>query len=70
MALFTSGACAIKFRPTPGTVPWHKGPGSPEWVDPEDHDINYFVPHFGADSDINASMKNLATAEGELKHEM
>ena len=63
LALYTSGACAIKFRPIPGTVPWHEGPKFPEWVDPKDHDVNYGVPHFGTDTEINASMKNLAAAE-------
>lgn len=63
MALCTTGVCAIKYRPIPGTVPWHKGPENPEWIDPQDHKVNYGVPHFGTDTEINASMKNLAAAE-------
>lgn len=70
MALCTSRAVAIKFRPIPGTVPWHEGPVNPEWIDPKDHDINYGVPHFGTDTEINASMKNLAAAEEYHGHVM
>jgi len=32
--------------------------------------VNYFVPNFGADSDINASFKNTADAEASLSHVM
>lgn len=70
MALFTSSACAIRFRPIPGTVPWHDSATYPEWTHPTEHDIDYFVPHFGADSDINASLKNLKDTEEKLGHEL
>ena len=31
---------------------------------------NYFVPHFGTDSSINASVKNLKDAETKYNHEL
>ena len=31
---------------------------------------NYFVPHFGDDSDILAAKKNIADAEAGLGHQM
>ena len=70
VAILLSSATAIKFRPIPGTVPWHNGPDSPEWIDPKDHDVNYGVPNFGADSEINASMKNMEASEKLLSHVM
>ena len=50
---------AIKFRPPEGTVPWHEEAKLPEWKDPKDHDIDYFVPNFGMDTEIAASLKNM-----------
>lgn len=72
LALFTTDAMAVKigFRPIDGTVPWHEGPKLPEWVDPKDYPINYFVPHFGVDSDILANQQHTAQAEGLLSHTM
>jgi len=35
----------------------------PETIDPEDHDMNYFVPNFGEDGDITAKKKILADTE-------
>jgi hypothetical protein len=59
---------AIKYRPYPGSVPWGGDADKPEWEDPKDHKVNYFVPNFGKDSDIKTSFKNMATAEEELGH--
>jgi hypothetical protein len=73
LAVFTSSACAIKFRPPAGNTaePWHEGPKLPEWVDPKDHPVNYFVPNFGADNDdINTTKTNMAAAEASLGHVM
>lgn len=63
LALFTSQAVAIKYRPPAGTVPWGSDATLPEWRDPQDHKVNYFIPNFGEDSDIKASKKNMAAAE-------
>ena len=50
---------AIQFRPPKGTVPWTEEIKEPEWKDPKDHDIDYFVPNFGMDWEIAASLKNM-----------
>jgi len=62
LALFTTDAVAVKigFRPFDGTVPWHEEAKTPEWHDPKDYPINYFVPHFGVDSDILANSQHTA----------
>ena len=49
------GTDAIRVEREP-LLTWEPSP-------PKTHPINYFVPNFGADSDINASKKNLADAE-------
>jgi hypothetical protein len=36
--------------------------------DPEEIKRNYFVPHFGYDSDVNGAKESLAAAEKELGH--
>ncbi len=64
---------AVRYRPPPGSVPWHKQPKNPCWVDPDGDDcrdtkINYFVPNFGEDNDIMATKKNLAAAEEAVGH--
>jgi hypothetical protein len=40
-----------KFRPYPGTVPWHEEVKEATWVKP-DWDVNYFIPNFGTDAEI------------------
>ena len=70
LALCTSSAVAIKYRPYPGTVPWGSAADLPEWLDPEDHPVNYDVPNFGEDNEITYTKKNLAYAEEYHKHEM
>ena len=70
LALCTSQAVAIKYRPYPGTVPWGSDATLPEWLDPQDHPVNYGVPHFGEDTDIKNTKSNLAYAEDYHKHEM
>lgn len=34
------------------------------------YDINYFVPHFGADKDINDDFESIAQAEGMIGHKL
>jgi hypothetical protein len=70
LALCTSQAVAIKYRPYPGTVPWGSDATLPEWLDPQDHPVNYGVPHFGEDTEIKYTKANLAYAEDYHKHEM
>lgn len=70
LALFTSQAVAIKYRPPAGTVPWGSAATLPEWKDPQDHKVNYFIPNFGEDAEISTSKKNLAVAEETLKHQL
>ena len=70
VACLVSSSTAISFRPPEGTVPWTKTSKEPEWVTPKDHDIDYFVPNFGVDTDIGASLKNLATAEEKYGHQL
>jgi hypothetical protein len=70
LALFTSKAVAIKYRPYPGTVPWGSDADLPEWRNPQDHPVNYGVPNFGEDSEIKYTKKNLAYAEEYHKHEL
>jgi hypothetical protein len=38
--------------------------------DYSDHDVDYFVPHFGVDVDIAASLSNTKNAEIGLKHKI
>lgn len=70
VALLMAQSSAIKFRPPPGTVPWKKKIELPEHIDPQDHELDYFVPNFGADDDVISTKKNLAAAEEELGHVM
>ena len=63
LALCTSQAVAIKYRPYPGSVPWGGDADKPEWEDPQDHKVNYFVPNFGLDHDILDSQQNLKEME-------
>ena len=57
------------YRPPAGSVPWVKEVKANTWVDP-DWDINYFVPDFGIDHQIEASLENMENAEKKLKHTM
>jgi hypothetical protein len=67
---FLSGdAQATKYRPIPGTGPWHKDASlttveKPEWK------INYFVPNFGVDRDIATSQSNQNLAESSVGYKM
>jgi hypothetical protein len=66
LALFLADAQAVKYRPyTNGRSPWYKEYAKEPTVD---HDINYFVPNFGLDHNIKASLANTANAEERLKH--
>ena len=68
MAVSTVTAVKMGYRPYPGTVPWGGAATKPEWEDPQDHKVNYFVPNFGVDSDIKTTFKNTADAESALDH--
>lgn len=62
---------ALKFRPPEGSVPWTEKATRPIWTNPEeyeDHPVNYFVPHFGTDTDMKSTTSNIEKAEEELKH--
>lgn len=56
------------YRPLPGTAPWHEERREWKWHKPE-YPINYKVPNFGIDHDIETSQQNLANAEKLLKHQ-
>ena len=62
-------AAKAKFRPLPGTAPWYKMASHSTWEKP-DWDVNYFVPDFGKDTDIQFTQDHLAEAESSLKHKM
>ena len=68
MAISTAEAVKMTYRPYAGTVPWGSAATLPEWVDPQDHPVNYFVPNFGVDSDIKATFKHTADTEEKLDH--
>ena len=53
----------IKFRPLPGTAPWDKPSSNSTWADPKDYKIDYFVPDFGMDTEIQSSLSNTKEAE-------
>ena len=54
---------AVRFRPTPGSVPWGPAPAEvPTWHTP-DYPVNYFVPNFGVDHNILTTQENLRNAE-------
>lgn len=58
---------AVKFRPIPGTVPWHESEREHKWFKP-DHPVDYYVPNFGVDHDIVHTQKHIADTEGILGH--
>lgn len=62
-------AAKTKFRPLPGIVPWYKMASHSTWEKP-DWDINYFVPNFGKDIDIQFTQDYIAEAEGILDYKM
>jgi hypothetical protein len=68
MAVSTASAVKLAYRPYPGTVPWGGAATLPEWVDPQDHPVNYFVPNFGTDTDIKSTFTHTAAAEEGLNH--
>ena len=57
---------AVQYRPyTDGRTPWYKKyPREPK----EEHPVNYFVPDFGVDEDIQNTHNHLAGAEKSLGH--
>lgn len=67
---FLSGdAQAVKYRPIPGTGPWHKLASHSTWEKP-DWPVNYFVPNFGQDSDVNTTQAHLEAAETSVGTKM
>jgi len=72
MTIYTVAAVKLDslYRPPDAAQPWHEGPKWPEWVDPTDHKVNYFVPNFGVDRDIGSSLKHTEDAEKALGHVM
>ena len=71
IALLFSGVSAvqIKYRPPNGTVPWTGVATRPTWDTP-DYPVNYYIPNFGVDHSILASMNSLRIAEKEEKKEL
>ena len=63
------GVEASTFRPSREQVPWLKKLKPSIWVKP-DHDIDYPVPSFGGDPDIEATQAHIRSAEGRLNHVM
>ena len=59
-------AAATQFRPIPGSNPWHKTVAEYR-KKKETHPQDYFVPNFGDDDEIEASMKNLKAADKDKK---
>lgn len=57
-------ALKMKYRPLPGTAPWHKDAEPSTWVKP-DWPVDYFVPNFGVDEDIKRTTRNIKEAEEE-----
>ena len=55
------------FRPPQGTAPWHEERREWRWHKP-DYAMNYKVPNFGLDHDIETSQTNLADSERLLQH--
>merc|ERR1719263_1253655 len=70
IALMLSSASAVKmgFRPPNGSVPWGGAATRPTWDTP-DYPVNYYIPNFGMDHNILASMNSLRIAEKQLKKE-
>ena len=62
-------ALKLKYRPLPGTAPWYKEAKASTWVKP-DWDVNYFVPNFGQDEDIEDSLRHTEAAEEKLSHKL
>jgi len=48
-------AAKVKFRPPDGSVPWHSAASSNSWNEPT-WKVNYFVPQFGMDNEIQSSL--------------
>ena len=68
VALVVASASAIKIYSDPicnsAGCTQYKHPDSKE----AKYDMDYFVPHFGMDRDIQGSLENLHVAEGIVKH--
>ena len=66
ITLFVAASSAISFRPPPGSNPWHKDAKDYEVNKPE-FEMDYFVPNFGPDPDIQTTQSNMKAAEEKLK---
>lgn len=58
IALFFGSAQAMRLTREP-LLTWAPTP-------PKSHPINYFVPNFGTDHDISASLSNVGSAESTI----
>ena len=47
-------AAQSKFRPIPGTNPWHKDKAE-KYFEKPDYPVDYKVPNFGVDKDIKTT---------------
>jgi hypothetical protein len=70
----TSSVLAIKlkssYRCDVANQPWCGDASNAEWVDPQNHPVDYFVPNFGTDEEIVTSFSDMKEAEGKWKHEL
>ena len=68
MALLVAESAAIKIQ----SDPICNSAGCTQYLHPttEDWDKNYFVPNFGADTEMIAAKKSLEIAEKQLKHKL
>ena len=62
-------ALKMKYRPLAGTAPWHKDAEANSWVKP-DWKVDYFVPNFGLDEEMEASLKHTSDTETKLNHKL
>jgi hypothetical protein len=62
-------AMKSKYRPVPGSNPWHKEVTKTSWDKP-DWNVDYFVPNFGQDNEIKTSIKNTGLAEKQVGKKM
>jgi hypothetical protein len=62
IVFLSEDAKAVRYRPYSNTAPWYKGASTGPIDDPE-YPINYVVPNFGVDGDINVSERNTVNAE-------
>jgi len=69
VALSSVECAKLAFRPPEGSVPWHGDASSSSWNEPT-WKVNYFVPQFGMDTDVQSSLDNVSATEDKLKHQL